>query len=145
MCLVLFGTVAFASITKAPTIHDIKSQATQNYIYIAEIYTTDRTLISYLPISWVKEELKRALDLDVVQYGGNYRLLYECIKQESQFNPLVKGDGGLAIGPAQIHLYYWNENCVGNRYNPYDNLECFVKQNIARKNPAWGCWKFVSS
>jgi hypothetical protein len=89
------------------------------------------------------DNLKQALVFFTTKYGGNYKLLYDCIVVESGWNENAVGDGGLAKSLAQIHADYWQDYCIGDRTNPYNNLECFAKQNSKHIDTKWSCWKHL--
>lgn len=126
--------------------HSIQTSETPGLaknFYIAEIYTNGKNLITFLPKDYVQNELKRALAEEVANTGGDYELLYACIKQESEFNPLAIGDGGLAVNVAQFHPLTFKRLCNGNYHNAYDQLSCFVKLNANKKDKNWSCWKVI--
>lgn len=134
--MVAIGTLAWVSF----------AESSKSYHYVAKPNIVQTTAPTSQPVKtkYTPAELKGVLSDLVVKYGGNYSLLYACITNESGFRqePLPAGDGGLAIGPAQIHQDYWTDYCKGEGdiHNPIDNLTCFVKNNAKKKDWNWSCW-----
>lgn len=85
-------------------------------------------------------DLKDYLHQTAAQYGL-YDELYRVITCESQWNPFAVGDKGLAYSLLQFHKPTFDHYCVGDYYNPFDQIDCAIGMFILEEQKHWSCWR----
>ena len=93
------------------------------------------------PTNDLKEYLKSVANI----YGENYELLEDVVSCESNWNTSAVGDNFLAYGIAQFHRPTFDGFCVGDYYNPYDQLYCMTEMFSNGYGYHWSCLRIVVS
>jgi hypothetical protein len=131
--LALFGTVAIAATTTAPTTSEINGQVTDI------LQTTSFQISNPTP-----DELKDYLALTVAKYGGNYYLLSKVIGCESGWDYKQHNPNSEAAGIAEFMPSTFKGYCGGDFTNPYDQIKCLVIAWSGGYDYWWnasrGCW-----
>lgn len=82
-----------------------------------------------------KEEIKSYITEKSLENGINKGVALNIAFCESNFNRLAKNSNSSASGIFQFISSTWNNYCVGNVFDPYANIDCFVK--YYKKYPNW--------
>lgn len=134
----LIGTVAFASIVKAPQ---------DSLILANELVTIEDNSISALVNGRGigVNEPKYLIGLYAAKYGVSYDELSKVIQCESGFDHLVCEHGGYcdngkAYGIAQFHHPTFKAYCTGNYYDMEDQIRCMTKMFSVGEQSHWSCY-----
>jgi hypothetical protein len=131
--LVLIGTAAFVSTTKAPTLSHKE----------AALQTIESPKPTSKPVTKVADNvtLKQALNLVATKYGQDYQQMADVIQCESTWRTNVYSWTGSSYGIAQFTQPTFQDYCTGSYKDPFAQLDCMGKMWQLGLQRRWDCYR----